>query len=244
MAQLLAFVRSESWDLTRIAVTYSNRGMSHGKSKMSQRYTFSQYSASEAEQVSGIGSAMQRDWRRRGFLPAHPGHARFDLFSLAKLTAFALLAGRGIGPTQARSVVEDTAWGIAYFALGWPDAYDSSKIWPEPTSSWDEAANIHRARILGTHGKLPNALRYLIWWADDSHAYTNSLDTAFEVTTSADPRVQAGIVVLDLEAAGSNLAGRAVRSLVHVDEPAAPSPLDQPSSPARSLRNETIACPI
>lgn len=218
--------------------------MSHGKLEMSQCYILSQYSAGEAEQVSGVGSAMQRDWRRRGFLPAHPGHARFDLFSLAELTAFALLTGRGIGPTQARSVVEDTAWGIAYFALSWPDAYDGPKIWPEPSLSWDEVANIHRVKILGAHGKLSKALRYLIWWADDSHAYTDSLDDAFEVTTSADPRVQAGVVVLDLEAAGSNLASRAGKSLVYVDEPAAFSLFNQHSSPARLLKDGTISQPV
>lgn len=195
---------------------------------MSQRYTLSQYSAAEAEQVSGIGVAMQRDWRRRGFLPVHPGQARFHLFSLAELCAFALLTGRGIGPMQAQSVVEDTAWGIAYFALDWPDAYHGPAVRPEPSLNWDEVANIHRVKVLGAHSKLPGALRYLIWWANDTHAYTDSLDAAFDATTSADPRVQAGIVVLHLQAAGSNLAGRAVRPLVHVDVAPAPSSLDQP----------------
>ena len=64
---------------------------------MQPNFTLTTFTPAEAEKISTISTAMQRDGRRRGFLPAFQGHARFDPFDVARMWAIKMLADRGIG---------------------------------------------------------------------------------------------------------------------------------------------------
>jgi len=91
---------------------------------MAAQYTFTTFTPAEAERITGVSTALQRDWRRRGYLPTLEKHARFDMFDLAGLMARGLLASRGIGPQLTEEVIPWCVSGIAWHALKWVDAYE------------------------------------------------------------------------------------------------------------------------
>ncbi|MCX5513738.1 hypothetical protein C3941_13660 [Kaistia algarum] len=91
-------------------------------------YTLTAFTPAEVEKITGLSTMMQRDWRRRGFIPVVGGHARFDPFSLAEIFVMKLLADRGIGPIHSRGVAEWCAIGILWNALLWVDAYEGDHL--------------------------------------------------------------------------------------------------------------------
>jgi hypothetical protein len=59
------------------------------------------FSPAEVESIAGVSPSLQRDWRRRKFLPKNAGrHARFDAYQLMEIWAMRALADRGIGPAD------------------------------------------------------------------------------------------------------------------------------------------------
>ena len=195
-------------------------------------YGLTRFSAAGAEELTGVGSLQQRNWRRHGFLaPVAEGrNASFYLPEICELLAYQLLATRGIGPTAAQAIVPDASRGIMFHVLAWVDAYGGPGKWPEPFLAWTEVANVHRVKIMGQDGSLPIPLRHLVWWGDDTPSFADSLDAAVNGLASSDPRVSAGaVVIIDLEAAASGLIARAAAPFVHVD--AAP-PVPEFDAPA------------
>jgi hypothetical protein len=91
---------------------------------MNATVTLTTFNPGEAERITGVSTVQQRDWRRRGYLPANEGHARFDAFSLGELWALKLLADRGIGPQQSKDVIDFCGRGMAWFGLESVDAYE------------------------------------------------------------------------------------------------------------------------
>lgn len=71
----------------------------------------------EAERITGVSTTLQRNWRRHGYLPGQDGHARFDVFALAKLNVLGMLAAAGVGPQQGIKSAELVAAGVVRFAL-------------------------------------------------------------------------------------------------------------------------------
>lgn len=60
---------------------------------------YAQFSASEAERITGIDTVRQRDFRRHGYLPPIEGSkARFDAPMLAGMLAAKVLSDAGIPP--------------------------------------------------------------------------------------------------------------------------------------------------
>lgn len=87
-------------------------------------YTMTTFTPAEAERVTGVSTALQRDWRRHGYLPAGEGHARFNGFDLAEMWALKLLSDRGIGPQQGCDVADWLSGGIMMHALQHRHAYE------------------------------------------------------------------------------------------------------------------------
>ncbi|MGH6978208.1 MAG: hypothetical protein ACRED4_02780 [Brevundimonas sp.] len=100
---------------------------------MEAQYTLSTFTPSEAEAITGLSTTMQRDWRRREFLPRGDGHARFDAFALAQMMVMKALADRGIGPQQTVKIAEWAAGGLCWEAMGWKDAFEGDF---EQTYDW------------------------------------------------------------------------------------------------------------
>ncbi len=86
--------------------------------------TFTTFTPGEAEKITDVSPATQRDWRRHGFLPKIDGHARFDGFNLAEIMALKMLSERGVPLKQAAEVGELCARGIMHDALEQADAYE------------------------------------------------------------------------------------------------------------------------
>jgi hypothetical protein len=88
------------------------------------QYVLTSFTPGEVEKITGLSNVMQRDWRRRGFLPSSAGHARFDPFALAEVFVMKLLADRGIGPVHSKEVADWCAIGVLWHALKAVDAYE------------------------------------------------------------------------------------------------------------------------
>jgi hypothetical protein len=100
-------------------------------------YRLNTFSASEAERVSGLSQNMQRDWRKRGFLPPVEGKARFDFFDIAVLKVMKLLADRGMGPKAGGSIAWPVAYGIASRALRFAESWEGfGTQQPAEWSTW------------------------------------------------------------------------------------------------------------
>lgn len=95
---------------------------------MHHQYTLTSFTPGEVEKITGLSTMMQRDWRRRGFLPSMAGHARFDPFALAEVFVMKLLADRGVGPVHSKEVADWCAIGILWHALKTVDAYEGDHL--------------------------------------------------------------------------------------------------------------------
>lgn len=81
------------------------------------------FSPAEAEAITGVGVAMQRDWRRRGIIQkADDGWSRYDRQSLAEMTIIKHLADAGIAPALAKDWAVWAGWRLADHALHHPNA--------------------------------------------------------------------------------------------------------------------------
>lgn len=107
--------------------------------------TLTQFTPAQAEKITGISVDQQRNLRRHGYLSKSEGHARFDGFGLARLTAIKMLSDRGIGPSLTAKADDGfdiatlCATGILWSLLDWSDAYEGDHFsfaapWPPSKS--------------------------------------------------------------------------------------------------------------
>lgn len=101
---------------------------------MHPQYVLTTFTPAEAEKITTLNTVMQRDWRRRGFLPSVEGHARFDAFALAETWVMKMLSDRGVGPQLSKDVANWCALGILWHALKSVDAYEGDH---HKTFDWD-----------------------------------------------------------------------------------------------------------
>lgn len=142
--------------------------------------TLAQFTPSEAERITGVNTALQRDWRRRGILPSSEGHARFDIFSLSRMVVLRCLADRGVGPSMAVEAADSAAVATAWAALDFRDAWDGEAeraltwVLSTPPPLDPALAEVIGMAIKGgvdielpahgSHWRLQvNYLRYLLW---------------------------------------------------------------------------------
>jgi len=190
------------------------------------RFTLTTFTPGEAEKITGLSTAMQRDWRRRGFIAGGDGHARFNAFTLGELLTLKLLADAGVGPQQGQSYARWTTAGIVWHALQWVDAYegdhqrtlaDAGPMMNSGPATWGQKVDWLARATMKANGHHGAPGRFFIRWADGSERWEESLDTAFGQHATSDPQVTGPVVVFDLQALGGLLVDRAARPLVHVD---------------------------
>lgn len=123
-------------------------------------YTPSLFTPSEAEVITGVSVTLQRDWRHRGFLEKGEGHARFDVFALARLAFMKALADRGVGPSETFEIAKIAAVGIvsrmAFWFSYWEGDADLALTWPGvtlPECETDEAKAQSILKALGMSGR-------------------------------------------------------------------------------------------
>lgn len=185
-------------------------------------FTLTTFTPGEAERITGLSTAMQRDWRHRGFLPKNDGHARFDAFGLAAMLVLKIFSDRGIGPQFAEKITEITSRSIVWTALELPEMFEGDLDWERPEYSERPTYLLldgHRRGLwnaLGFPPLIPS--RFLIVFADGSEWWDASLDHAFADERNKTPEKLSGpIIVLDQEVLGDLLAERAGRPLVHIE---------------------------
>lgn len=129
------------------------------------------FPASAAERITGLSAETQRVWRRRGYLPANKGHARFNVFDLAAIKFMAMLSEIGIGPDRSSAIAALGGDALASHALFAVDAY-------EGFTEEDIAPDFHW-NICAAFGKTPRRERYFVIWGDKSASFTSDLSRAF-----------------------------------------------------------------
>lgn len=170
------------------------------------------FTAGEAERITGLSLATQRDWRRRRFLPQiEGGKAGFDVFGLCEMAAMRGFADRGIGPSISTQFAEAAGLRAAYFALSWSNAIEDN------SGGVFEKIIKDTGRPRGSMFVKPSFLaRFMIVWADSSVTFATELDKAFD-GFSWDEKLIGAVVVMDLEALGGSILDRAGRALVSVN---------------------------
>jgi hypothetical protein len=129
------------------------------------------FPASAAERITGLSTETQRVWRRRGYLPAIKGHARFNVFDLAAIKFMAMLSEIGIGPERSAAIAALGGDALASHALFAADAY-------EGLSDEDISPDFHW-KICAAFGKNPRRERYFVVWGDKSACFTSDLSRSF-----------------------------------------------------------------
>lgn len=180
----------------------------------SLRNTWTTFTASEVEKITGVSTTTQRDWRRRGFLEAtDDGWTRYELHDLCQLLVMSALQERGVGPSLSKDIAGVAALHIAFFALSWVDSIDDG------TSGEFEKLVRLRGEPRGAFFVRPSAqkpLRYLVVWATGEIGLVEDIGAAFS-QLSSDRKYHGAIIVLDLDALATLLIDRAGRPFVSVE---------------------------
>ncbi|MEO3428922.1 hypothetical protein AAFN88_08715 [Pelagibius sp. CAU 1746] len=195
---------------------------------METTFTPTLFTPGEAEGITGVSTALQRDWRRRGFLPSNDGHARFDVFALAEMWALRLLAERGIGPQQSRKAAAWLAAGIVHEALQHRQAYEgdfeaAALRGAHPDDNVQDRLDVlarwivqERSRPRGAGQVLP--ARFFVWTGDGKRRWVDSVDAWFDDIDGGRRKGAGAVIVMDQRALGRRLLDLARRPFVHVEE--------------------------
>ena len=179
----------------------------------------------QAEQITGIRMARQRDLRRHGYLPQHEGHAKFSAVDLAEMLVLAAMMRRGIGPSDAIQIAKISAVGIVLHALADPAAFEGmdKADWTVPGEQPSTAKAEWLARDFanaqarkGDHRWRVLPGNFLIIFADGSEIWHHSVDEAFRKFPPTDRRRTGAITVIDLAAMGKQMLRKSQLPLVTV----------------------------
>lgn len=179
-------------------------------------YDLARFTPAEAERITGVNVTLQRDWRRRGFLPSNEGHARFDVFGLAKLRFLSVMADRGIGPASTEDYADITMNAIVREALSGENAAEGDTHHGGPALL--AMSVISKCSPLGgTMGRVVTAPIFVLF-ADGSEWWDVSPDAAFNRKIEAEEwaALDGPVIMLDTRVLGVGIAARAGRSLVTV----------------------------
>lgn len=167
------------------------------------------FTPAEAEQITGVTGAVQRDWRRHGYLPSTKGHARFELHDLAELWLLKMFTDRGIGPQRAKVVSASLAHRIAYLTAQEPEAWEGS-LASVPGEGWQE-----KLSLLNPYRPSTPPRRWFVWLADDRTIACDHLDRALGLS-SGDAALHGPLIVFDLDALSSALMQRIGRPVLRI----------------------------
>lgn len=187
--------------------------------------TLTAFTPAQAERISGIALATQRDYRRRGYLPQNEGHARFNAFDLAEMLVLNELAAKGIGPKEGLEVSKACAVGIVYNALAHVEAYEGDHLrayeWNAAAFpggiAWAVKADWLRRTLLTEHGYHAAPAHLFCWWADGSKTFEEGILVPSDPSGVLDQRWCGPVVVLSLKELGLMMLRRAGVGLVHFE---------------------------
>lgn len=104
----------------------------------------------------------------------------------------------------------------------------SRRNWSRVPRGWTRRCEGFAREVMRAKGFSFAVAPYFLWWADDTHVFTDDIKAAIENAWSTDPRLAGPIVVLDLHALAGLILHRAGRPFVHVDHGPDENPTDAP----------------
>jgi hypothetical protein len=189
------------------------------------------FSASEFAVITGLSTALQRDWRRREIMAEHAGQAKYDIYDAVEAAWMVALAEGGFGPARSRDhVVEGGLILLRYAAetlcIENPDL---KKIVPgmdkpRAVQMWAFLATVMRFRrnrhpyyiesVLGQNENTrPSddyapSTSYFVVWADGCAEYVLSFADAYSHIDKDDPRITGAVLSVDMAAIGKQFSAR------------------------------------
>lgn len=180
------------------------------------------FTPAEAAKISGVNVALQRDWRRRGILPAIEGRtASFGPTEVGAMMALKALADCGLGPLNFKGIASKLGARIVRSALLERSAYQGPAEeylsgsrdrldWIGEVHSldraeyvWEWRANSMADAILKPIGHIDTQSGYFfIQWADGSFDFYGSPQEPLGRLDPGDPRLAGAIIILDLLSMG------------------------------------------
>jgi len=184
------------------------------------------FTPSEAARISGVNVALQRDWRRRGYLPKLEGPSEFDAFEVASMLCMELLTQRGIGPavskpfagllgaalvksavrvrTEHAGPLKAIAGPIDRLAVTDPDALvliQESAAADNAYWTWYGRALAVETEIFASRDDAERKVqRMFCWWADGTTEFIDSLIFLLESVETGDRRLSGPVIMLDFDA--------------------------------------------
>lgn len=171
---------------------------------------FGQFSPKELAKISGLPSALQRVWRKRGYLPAQSGTSIFTSLQVAEYAVRYSLGRYGLSPSETAAISSTAARTVLWYAL--LNHYGACEV----------------------RGELPDIEQFLSKFSAD-HQLAEALSGAsaaqrFIVSTDgatprlsdedvkpADPGVHIAYLVVDLGAIAAKLTREAGKPLIIVN---------------------------
>ena len=180
------------------------------------RNTWTTFTAGEAERITGVSTATQRDWRRRGFFHSEgDGWTKYQLEDLGQLLVMRVLQDRGIGPSVSCHIARAAGLRLAFFALNWTDSIEDNTggAFEKIVRKGKRPRGGHFVGWVGTSDDPP---KYLVAWADGTSDLVSDIGSAFQ-GSMFDAKYHGAAIVLDLDALGAVIGRRAGRPFVTVD---------------------------
>ena len=172
------------------------------------------FDSAEAAVMTGVSRMLQRNYRRRGYLPPQPGHSHYRLFDLAELRFIGVMAARGVNISLAKRFAPWVAQGVAFHALSHEDAY-AGPIGLDYDLALQAPAVLRQCSPLGPDRSRVIPVRFWILWANDTASWLPRLEG--ELFEQEQAKHGGGIaLVFDQREAGDILRQRAGRALVRV----------------------------
>ena len=210
-------------------------------------FELTEFSPGDVAKITGLSPAMQRDWRRRGFVPSNEGaRATFDPFEVASLLGMKLLADQKIGPAATSAIAALLGSGIVGQALrdfgAWTGDHKDALTWVDLPEAkplpqhlihaakdadfdishidlhWDHRSHWLSVQCFRRLGYQMIPAQFFAWFADGTYEWQREPNDFFQ-GASYDLRYAGGVIVLDQMALASMLIERCRRPLVRVTLP-------------------------
>lgn len=188
------------------------------------------FSPAEAERITGLSVAMQRNYRVRGTLRHHDGHARHTVFDLALMMVAKGLNARGL-EAGLSNIAPIVATEVARRALEHEDAYAGHSDLARADPVELAADVLHQYSPIGPGNASLRMPRLFVIHADLTGSFYDAVD-ADMLERQAPASIVGPLVILDTLALGAHILAAAGRPLARVSEAI---PFEAFSRPARVL---------
>lgn len=180
---------------------------------MATRSSYATFKPREIEELTGISTSLQRDWRRRGLLQKKGGGwTKYDTEDLVNLTVAKVAIDRGMAASSALYISQAANFALLAYVLRDATEFDPAVPTKSKKTMIDKvpkkSASKYFRRFLAVANN-PENLEEGIVFVDD-------VSTAFDLWRSRELEFGAAVVI-DLFAVAEMIVKRAARPLCFVE---------------------------